>query len=271
MRRKASRIRHNCPAIHAALHQDDCEGHDDLLGFEVSFDEFGGRSFDTKEEAQYPEGLCLAYAGAVKHAMRAISSGSLPIAPSMRPDWIVQELQSSTKRLAAGAAGVAVAEGLCNMLSKMEPGGEADHLRTLLKFANHRGSEIRVSLASGSDEGQIFPYPSFAWQWETVQSYCWQHEQHINILEFTAFLNYLRSLSNKQHLQSLRLFHVFDSKVVCGALGKGRSPSKRVNRVCRRLLPMLLGMDWYIQTLWTVSRWQFSDGASRVWDNDEVH
>ena len=101
-------------------------------------------------------------------------------------------------------------------------------------------------------------------------SYKFTHEQHINILEFVSFFNYLRSLSNKRHLQHMKLFHVLDSAVVCGVIGKGRSPSRRLNRCCRRLLPLVLGMDWYLLTLWTISAWQYSDAASRLWSHDEV-
>ena len=151
----------------------------------------------------------------------------------------------------------------------MTPGSEESHLKELIRFADHRGSEVRVGMWSGAAEGQLFPYPSFAWRWRAVQSYAWHHDQHINILEFTAFFNYLRSLSNKKHLQHLRLVHVFDSKVVCGVLGKGRSPSRRMNRCCRRLLPFLLGMDWYVMTLWTCSGWEYSDAPSRLYHHDE--
>ena len=154
------------------------------------------------------------------------------------------------------------------MLDRMQPGAETEHLKLLVRFADHRGSEVRVGLATGSHDGHLFPYPAFAWQWSTVSTYSWHHEQHINVLEFIAFLNYARTLSRKTHLQHMRLFHVFDSKVVCGVLGKGRSPSKRLNRCCRRLLPILLGSNWYLMTLWTISRWQYSDRASRIWRRD---
>ena len=165
----------------------------------------------------------------------------------------------------AGSAGAVV----CKLLHTMRPGKEVEHLRHLLRFVDHRGAQVRVHLLGDACSSQAFPYPAFAWRWVSVQSYAWKHDQHINILEFIALFNYLRSLSNKRHLQHLRLFHVLDTKVVCGVLGKGRSSSTRLNRCCRRMLPLLLGMDWYVMPLWTVSRWQYSDDASRVWQNDE--
>ena len=147
----------------------------------------------------------------------------------------------------------------------MEPGREEEHLALLLRAANYKGSEIRVSLL-GDDDGKLaFPYTAFAWKWRSVQSYKWDHTQHINVLEFLAMFNYLRSMSNKVHLQHLRLFHILDSQVVCSVVGKGRSSSRRLNRCCRRLLPLQLGMDWYIFSLWSISDWQYSDAGSRLY------
>ena len=224
-----------------------------------------GFDFDTREEAEYQFSLCRTYARALKFALDELNQRSLPAVPSLRPSWVRAELQLSTKRLAENKVGAAVAGALCKLLSKMSPGGELDHLRGLLRCADHRGSVIRVSLAAGEDGDLEYPYPAFAWRWQSILSYPWEHTQHINILEFISFFNYLRSLSNKVHLQHLRSFHVLDSRVCCGVIGKGRSPSRRMNRCCRRLLPLLLGMDWYLLMMWTVSDWMYSDAASRLW------
>ena len=152
--------------------------------------------------------LASAYASAMAHALREMNTASLPICPSLRPSWVRKELQKATKRLAESGTSSDVSDALCVMLQKMTPGSEEAHLKELIRFADHRGSEVRVGMWSGAAEGQLFPYPSFAWRWRAVQSYAWHHDQHINILEFTAFFNYLRSLSNKKHLQHLRLAHV---------------------------------------------------------------
>ena len=240
---------HNCPVLHKALHSDSCR----------SMHHAGGEN-----PASWPK----QYASAMSSALKNLNEQALPICPSLRPSWVREELRKATKRLADTVVSHEASDALCKMLRTMAPGSEARHLHELIRFADHRGSEIRVALWSGAAD-QLFPYPAFAWKWKTVQSYAWHHDQHINILEFTAFFNYLRSLANKKHLQHMRLFHVFDSKVVCGVLGKGRSPSRRMNRCCRRLLPLLLGMDWYVMTLWTISGWEYADRASRIWHHDE--
>lgn len=241
---------HNCPVLHKALHYES-----------GSAQPSRGSSLGTNFET--------VYANALAYALRDLHSAVLPICPSLRPSWVRHELQQATKRLADISTSAEVSVALCRMLGKMEPGREVAHLHDLIRFADHRGSEIRVGLWSGDGDNQLFPYPSFAWRCRTVQSYAWHHDQHINIIEFTAFFNYLRSLANKKQLQHMRLVHIFDSKVVCGVLGKGRSPSRRMNRCCRRLLPLLLGMDWYIMTLWTCSGWEYADAPSRLWHHDE--
>ena len=75
------------------------------------------------------------------------------------------------------------------MLNSMVPGREADHLSSLLTWADHRGSD--VVLASGvivNGSTQIAPYPALAWAWRCVQSYKWTAPQHINVLELTTLL-----------------------------------------------------------------------------------
>ena len=177
----------------------------------------------------------------------------------------------SLQRLAYITTSASASGLLCRLLNTMRPGGEVDHLRHLLRFADRRGGEIRLSLLDKAGGQQLLPNPAFVWKWKAVQSYEWYHEQHINVLEFVALFNYLRSLSNKRNLQHLGLFHVMDSKVVCGICSKGRSSSRRLNRCCRRLLPFALGMDWYLVRLWTIWRWQPADQASRTFDDDGGH
>jgi hypothetical protein len=233
---------HNCPKLHQALNR-----------------------------ANFSDGTCslaqltTTYAMAVRQSLDDMNSRTLPMAPSLRPWWVRSELQQSTKRLAESGTTTLAAECLVKLLRKMEPGKEKEHLQLLLSCVNYKGSMVEVGLTVGEEGSLSYPYPAFAWRWQSVQSYGWEQTQHINVLEFVSMFNYLRSLSNKTHLQHLRLFHVLDSRVVCGVLSKGRSSSRRLNRCCRRLLPLVLGMDWYLYSLWTISDWQFSDAASRLY------
>ncbi|CAE7290874.1 unnamed protein product [Symbiodinium sp. CCMP2592] len=60
-----------------------------------------------------------------------------------------------------------------------------------------------------------------------------------------------------------RFFCIVDSLVTFYVLGKGRSSSKRLNRICRRITAISLATGLIPITLWTISKWNFSDGASR--------
>ena len=253
---------HNCPAIHSALHCD-ATSKPELFDGNGSLSEIG-------VSITYLRDFEIVYAQAMVHALKELDERSLPMVPSLQTSWLTSELAKATKRLAEVDMSAEASTLLGQLLSSMQPGREEQHLRRLLKFADHRGGEVRLSLLDESGTLALMPYPCFAWKWKTTQSYRWQHEQHINVLEFVALFNYLRSLSNKRHLQHLRLFHVLDSKVVCGVCSKGRSSARRLNRCCRRLLPFILGMDWYLVLLSTVSRWQSTDQASRVFDHGEL-
>ena len=172
----------------------------------------------------------------------------------------------ATARLRRAPVQEAVIPLFIAMLDSVVPGREAaDHLYSVLTWADHRGSN--VVLASGvivNGSTQIAPYPALAWAWCCVQSYMWTAPQHINVLELTTLLNFLRFKAISGCLCSQRFFHVFDSQVAASVSAKGRSSSKALNRVCRRLCAILLATNSFcvsldslrlaIQRLWIQGR-----------------
>eukprot|EP00959_Pyramimonas_sp_CCMP1952_P121607 2542751-Pyramimonas_sp.AAC.1 len=71
----------------------------------------------------------------------------------------------------------------------MVQGKELDHLHELLRHADYRGSDVRLvsgQLVDGCR--REFPCPAPAWRWETIMACPWRQQQHINVLEFIAFL-----------------------------------------------------------------------------------
>ena len=113
---------------------------------------------------------------------------------------------------------------------------------------------------------QYTPYLAPAWAWRCYHAYAWNTRQHINLLEFTAFLNYLRSRSTSTSLHSTRWVHVFDSRVCSCVVAKGRSSSTLVNRALRRTMAYVIAADIYVQPLWTISAWNYCDAGSRGYD-----
>ena len=61
--------------------------------------------------------------------------------------------------------------------------------------------------------------------------------QHINVLELTALLNYLRMLTGTGVLQDVKLFHIFDSQVAAAVAAQGVPLPVSVIRCVAVLLP----------------------------------
>ena len=158
----------------------------------------------------------------------------------------------------------AVVEEISKLLESMQAGGELTHLTSMARAADYRGSDVHL-LTQTLVEGcrQAIPYPAFAWDWKEVQAYRWAQTQHINALEFAAFLTFVRSRAGSVDFHKKRFFHVFDSRVISCVVAKGRSSSRLLNRLCRRYAGFALAADLYVLTLWTISSWNHADGASR--------
>ncbi len=151
------------------------------------------------------------------------------------------------------------------LVSTKRPGGEVEHLRDLLDIVDFRGSDVRLDIGvvlEGSR--QPIPYPAICWDWTCLQAYSWKQSGHINVLELIAFFNYFLSLASFSDRHGHRLLHVLDSRVCSCVLSKGRSSSKLLNRVLRRILGVSLAADFYVLPLWTISAWNFADAGSRT-------
>jgi hypothetical protein len=112
-------------------------------------------------------------------------------------------------------------------------------------------------------ECQEVPYPAMRWEWKTIMSFPWDLEAHINELEMAALVAVVKHRSRSANNCGRRWFLVVDYMVTRRALAKGRSPSRRLNRLLCRQAATQVAMDSYLFPLWTISRWNFSDAASR--------
>ena len=97
-------------------------------------------------------------------------------------------------------------------------------------------------------------------------SWKWVHAQRINMLEVQAAFAFLRRRAQDADGASLRQLTVLDSKVATNVLAKGRSSSRRLNRLCRRVMALCMAADLYPLVLWTVSRWNSADKPSRAFE-----
>ena len=234
------------------------------MDYTVHEDENGRLVFDTEEESEYPWGLCKAYARGLLAQMR--TDGILRNwGPHYRAKWFETELELSTQRLAESAVNLPVAMELAILEEKMLPGEEQVHLQEMLRQISYRGTDLRL-VAVLTDEAETqheFPYPAQRWDWRTVMSFPWAQEAHINELEMCAILATTKHRGRSTAKFHQRWFHIVDSMVSRGVLAKGRSSSRRLNRVMRKNTASLLAQNSYQVPMWTISRWNFADDASR--------
>ena len=149
----------------------------------------------------------------------------------------------------------------------MNAGHEEDHVKRLTRQVGLRGSGLRIWVPATAVEREVHvPYPAFRWLWRTVMAYRWTAGQHINILEVTAVLTeFRRRLRNPENIH-IRFLNIVDSLVTYYAVTKGRSGSKRMNRALRRIMALNLASKSSMMILWTLSKWNYADIASRKFE-----
>ncbi len=184
--------------------------------------------------------------------------------------WCLRALTGATRGLACPLRARALAVDLADMLGCMRLGTEAQHLQSLLRFVDLRGADVHlVSQTLLGELRQVLPYPAFCWDWKEFQTYKWRQTAHINVLELTAVLNYLGAAAKDCHFHDRRHFHVLDSQVCCAVLAKGRSSSIALLRILRRIIALTLTCNLYLYPAWTLSGWNFGDGASRQFEHND--
>ena len=262
-RTKWTTIVHNVPEIHRTMHREVCPGHEGLLPYEVH-DEDGCLFFDTASEAEYPWVLCKAYAAALDSQLRLQNPSPVGDMPFDEESAILTALKSSTRGFQNPIWAARAAAQVFSMVREMKPGTEKDHLKTLLRQVCLRGTDIKLmATAEDGSEAVMSPYPAYMWQWETKLAYPWKQEQHINILEVSAFLVEFRRRTRTRASLGTRFFNITDSRVMFHCLTKGRSSSPRLNRLLRRVNAIILMAECLPLHLWTISKWNYADRPSR--------
>ena len=107
-----------------------------------------------------------------------------------RERHFAEEVSRSTTRLSQEVVTGVVASLLAQVEQTMTPGQEMSHLRSLLRSASYRGTDVRFMFDVDESMPEV-PYLALRWQWKTWKTvaFPWQQDGHINELE----LNTLRS------------------------------------------------------------------------------
>ena len=147
------------------------------------------------------------------------------------------------------------------------------HLRSklvlhFLRLMEFRGSDVRLDLG-------LFYRPEAAprtsidpsrWSWSVAHSYPYTREEHINVLELRSILHALEWRSRVTSFHSCRFLHLSDSQVCLSVLTKGRSSSRLINRLLRRIAALCLALDLLPLWAWVESRLNPADEPSRRYE-----
>ena len=138
--------------------------------------------------------------------------------------------------------------------------------RYLLTRTNHTGSDIRISTGEVLNP-KAHPRQGVEagwWHWLPSFRVKWKIQEHINKLELRSILLAIQYRVNHHHETNLRIFHISDSYVCLSVIGKGRTGSKQLMSILRRLNAILLAHGLTLVIGHVESTMNPTDGASRA-------
>ena len=100
-------------------------------------------------------------------------------------------------------------------------------------------------------------------RWSTIVSSRWKFEEHINVLEIRAVETATRWLTSRPKCHNSRVLFLSDSRVVVGAVSKGRSSSFQILTRLRSLSATMLAGGIRLFISWIPRSFNPADGASR--------
>lgn len=119
-------------------------------------------------------------------------------------------------------------------------------------------------LSSAWSDGAVDMWRTF--HWKLAMAHRWRSSaraSHINLLEVEALVLAVRHMSRSAVTANKRVLVFLDSLVALGALSKGRSASRRLNRLCRKLAAYSVVGDIDLLLHWVPTAHQPADAASR--------
>ena len=134
-----------------------------------------------------------------------------------------------------------------------------------LRRAEFRGSDVRLDLnvAYRPDAMVRTTIDPRRWVWKVAQAWKWQRREHINLLELRCILRTLEWRARSSTFHSCRFLHLSDSQICLSVLAKGRSSSRKINRILRRICALCLALNLYPLWAWIMSKLNPADAPSR--------
>ena len=137
-----------------------------------------------------------------------------------------------------------------------------------LRRMEFRGSDVRLDLGVVYRPDAIIrtTVDPRRWVWKVAQSWRWQRAEHINLLELRAILRTLEWRARTASFHSCRCPHLSDSQICLAVLVKGRSSSRKVNRILRRIASLCIALELFPLWSWISSRLNPADKPSRRYE-----
>eukprot|EP00438_Fugacium_kawagutii_P027760 Skav215993 [mRNA] locus=scaffold4693:119449:124700:+ [translate_table: standard] len=104
------------------------------------------------------------------------------------------------------------------------------------------------------------------WEWRHGRAFKWRYQQHINLLELKALLHSVQWRSRRSGYHSFRTMILCDSQAAIAVIAKGRSSSKQVNFLLRRLCALCLSLNVYLLVCYVDTAANPADRGSRLFD-----
>ena len=150
--------------------------------------------------------------------------------------------------------------------STLDGVNEADLTRCFLARTNHTGSDIRVTSGHVMCP-EAFPRQSAAacwWSWKGTFKCRWKRGDHINSLEMRGILLALKHRAQRLKESSVRFTHLTDSYVSMSIISKGRTSSRLLLPVLRKISAWILACNFHMLLLHVESTENPADAASRA-------
>jgi len=138
----------------------------------------------------------------------------------------------------------------------------------LYDWAEEKGEAVRLDWGSDPpptelrDVRALSANVTCALDWSVVFSRAFIYPDHINVLELEAVILLIKRLSI-DGWHHCRVLVAIDSRVVVGAIAKGRSSSRKLNFRLRKLAALLFLRDIYLEVIWVPTWANPADAPSR--------
>ena len=139
-----------------------------------------------------------------------------------------------------------------------------------LRKVEMRGSDIRLDTSVLFRSGAL-PRTSIdpsKWEWKDCRAFKWRRAEHINCLELRAALHCLQWRSRRSSFHSFRTMILIDNQAILAVIAKGRSSSRVVNHLLRRLGALCCALNLFLLVAWVDTADNPADSASRRFDDD---